>query len=77
MKIMLISVASAMFISGTALTREIDVSPTVPLHGAHAVAEHRAVRLESGARNGCSTLYVTTTRSDRLSTTRKSVNCEE
>jgi hypothetical protein len=77
MKMALISVAWVILVSGTALTREIDVNPNVPLHGARAFAEHRAVRLESGARNGCSTLYVTTTRSDGLSVTRKSVNCEE
>ena len=78
MKIMLISVAaSVIFISGTAFTREIDVSPTVPLHGARTLSEHRAVRLDGPARYGCTTLYVTTTRSDGLSTTRKSVNCEE
>ena len=80
MKIMLISVASAIFISGTAFAREVIVSPIVPFHRASIPAEHRAAQLEGAAREGvvlCTTRYVTTTRGDGSSTTRKSVNCEE
>jgi hypothetical protein len=80
MKITLISAALAIFISGTVLAREVIVSPIVTPHGASAIAEHRTAQLENAAREGavlCTTRYVTTTRGDGSSTTRKSVNCEE
>jgi hypothetical protein len=63
-----------------AFAREVIVSPIVPFHRASTLAEHRAAQLESAAREGvvlCTTRYVTTTRGDGSSTTRKSVNCEE
>jgi hypothetical protein len=80
MKTMLISAASLIFISGTALAREFVVSPAVTSHGAGALAEHRAARLEGSAGEGgvpCTTKYITIIRGDGRSTTRKSVNCEE
>ena len=80
MKTLLISAASLVFISGTALAREVILTPSVPFHGASAPAEHRAARLESPVREGavfCSAMYVTTTRGDGSSATRKSVNCDE
>jgi hypothetical protein len=80
MKTMLISAASLIFISGTALARVVAISPTVPFHGASAPAEHRTVRLEGPAREGgvlCTTKYITITRVDGNSETHKSVNCEE
>ena len=80
MQIMLISAASAIFISGTALACQVIVSPIFTFHGASTIAEPRAAQLESAAREGvvlCTTRYVTTTRGDGNSTTRKSVNCEE
>jgi hypothetical protein len=79
MKTMLISAACLIFISGTALAREIIVSPTASFHGASTLAEHRAAQLE-GAREGgvlCTTKSITITRGDGSSATRKSVNCEE
>ena len=60
MKTMLISAASLIFISGTALAREVIMSPTVAAHAASAPVEHRAVQLES--RDGgvsCTTKYIT------------------
>ena len=80
MKTFLISAVSLIFISRTALAREVVLTPGVPLHAASAPAEHRTARLEPPAREGavlCSTMYVTTTRGDGGSATRKSVNCEE
>jgi hypothetical protein len=80
MKITLIFAASAIFSSGTAFAREVIVSPIASFHGASAIAEHRAARLEIAAREGvvpCTTRNITTTRGDGSSTTRKSVNCEE
>jgi hypothetical protein len=80
MKIALITAASAIFICGTALAREVIVSPIVPFHGASSLTEHRTAQIESAAHEGvvlCTTRYVTTTRGDGNSTTRKSVNCEE
>ena len=77
MKTLLISAASLIFISGTALAREV-VSPTVTSHASGAVAERRAAQLEN--REGgvlCTTKYITITRPDGSSATRKSVNCEE
>ena len=79
MKTMLISAACLIFISGTALAREIIVSPTASFHGASTLAEHRAAQLE-GAREGgvfCTTKSITITRGDGSSATRKYVNCEE
>jgi hypothetical protein len=79
MKMILIFAVSAIFISGTAFAREVILTPSVPSHGPSAFAEHRAARLESPAREGvlCSTTYVTATRGDGSSVTRKSVNCDE
>jgi hypothetical protein len=80
MKTMLISGASLIFISGTALAREVIVSPVVPSHGAGAVAEHRTAQLQGASREGgvpCTTKYITITRGDGSSETHKSVNCEE
>jgi hypothetical protein len=80
MKTLLISAASLIFISGTALAREVIVSPTVAARAASAPAERRAAQLESGAREGgvsCTTKYITIARADWGSVTRKSVNCEE
>ena len=80
MKIILISAASAIFISGTALAREVIVSPIVTFHGASTIDEHRTAQLVSAAGDGvvlCTTRYVTTIRGDGSSSTRKSVNCEE
>jgi hypothetical protein len=80
MKIMLISAASAIFICETALAREVIVSPIATFHAARSVTEHRAAQLEGVADEGvvlCTTRYITTTRSDGSSSTRKSVNCEE
>jgi hypothetical protein len=80
MKTLLISAASLIFISGTALAREVIVSPTVAAHAASAPAERRAAQLESGAREGgvrCTTKYITIARGDGSTATRKSVNCEE
>jgi hypothetical protein len=79
MKTMLISVASLIFISGTALAREVIVSPLVTSHHAGALTEHRTAQVE-GAREGgvlCTTKYITITRGEGSSTTRKSVNCQE
>jgi hypothetical protein len=76
MKTLLISAASLIFISGTALAREVTVSPTVTSHAASA--ERRAAQLES--REGgvsCTTKYITIAHGDGSSATRKSVNCEE
>jgi hypothetical protein len=53
--------------------------PTASFHGASTLAERRAAQLE-GAREGgvlCTTKYITITRGDGSSATRKSVNCEE
>ena len=80
MKTMLISAASLIFISGTALAREVILAPNVPIHASSVPAAHRTARLETPAREGavlCSTMSVTTTRSDGSSATRKSVNCDE
>jgi hypothetical protein len=79
MKTILISAAFAVFISGTAFGRVVVVSPTAQLHGAKVPADHRAAQLDSPVPGGasCSTKFVTTTRGDGSSTTRKSVNCEE
>jgi hypothetical protein len=80
MKIILIPAASAILISGTALASEVIVSPIVTFHRASTIAEPRAAQLERAARDGvvlCTTRYVTTTRSDGSSSTRKSVDCEE
>ncbi len=80
MKAMLISAASLIFISGTALAREVTLSPIAPPHGAGAVAEHRTVQLEGADRQGgvpCTTKYITIARGDGSSETHKSVNCEE
>ena len=78
MKTMLISAASLIFISGTALAREVTVSSTVAAHAVGAPAERRAAQLEN--REGgvsCTTKYITIARADGSSATRKSVNCEE
>ena len=80
MKMILISAALAVFISGPAFSRVVVLSPTVQLHESKALAKHRAAQLDSPAPVGdgsCSTKYVTTSRGDGSSTTRKSVNCEE
>jgi hypothetical protein len=80
MKIVLISAAFASFIFGAAFAREIILTPGAPYDGASVSVEHRTVRLASPAREGgafCSTAYVTTTRADGSSATRKSVNCDE
>lgn len=80
MKIMQLSAASAIFIFGTTLAREVTVSPIASFHRASTIAEHHAAQLKSAARGGvvpCTTRYITTTRGDASSTTRKSVNCEE
>jgi hypothetical protein len=79
MKIILISAALAVFISGTAFGRAVIMSPTAQLHAAKIPAEHRAAQLGTFAPGGasCLTKYVTTIRGDGSSTTRKSVNCEE
>jgi hypothetical protein len=80
MKIILISSALASFISGTAFAREVILTPSAPFNAASAPAEHRTARLENPARAAgvfCSTTYVTTTRGDGSSATRKSVNCDE
>jgi hypothetical protein len=79
MKTILISAAFAVFVSGTAFARVVLVSPTVQLNEAKIPQEHRAARLDSLTPGGasCSTRYVTTTRVDGSSTTRKSVNCDE
>ena len=76
MKTILISAAWAVFISGPAFSRVVALSPTVQLESRKAVAEHRAAQLGSLAPGGvasCSTKYVTTSRGDGSSTTRKSV----
>jgi hypothetical protein len=80
MKTLLISVASVIFISGTAFAREVILTPSVPFYVSSAPAEHRTARLEAPARKGaifCSTMYVKTIRGDGSSATRKSVNCDE
>jgi hypothetical protein len=79
MKTFLISSAFAVFISGTAFGRVVVVSPTAQLHAAKIPADHRAAQLGSPVLGGgsCSTKFVTTTRANGSSTTRKSVNCEE
>jgi hypothetical protein len=79
MKTMLISAACLIFISGAALAREVIVSPTASFHGASTLAEHRAAQLEGARESGiqCTTKYITITRGDGSSATRKSVNCEE
>jgi hypothetical protein len=79
MKTILTSAAFAVFISSAAFARVVVVSPTVQLHEAKIPHEHRAARLDSLTPGGaaCSTKYVTTTRVDGSSATRKSVNCEE
>jgi hypothetical protein len=80
MKIMLIFAASAIFISGTALAREVIVSRIVTFHRASTIAAPRTAQLSSAARDSlvpCTTRYITTTRGDGSSTTRKSVSCEE
>ena len=78
MKTLLISAASLIFISGPALAREVNVSPTVAAHAASAPAERRAAQLESHEGGvSCTTKYITIARADGTSATRKSVNCEE
>jgi hypothetical protein len=78
MKTLLISAASLIFISGTALAREVITSPTVTSHAASASAEHRAAQLERReAGVFCTTKYITMPHGDGSSATRKSVNCEE
>jgi hypothetical protein len=80
MKMMLISAALAIFTSGSAFSRVVVLSPTVQPHETKGLAEHRAAQLDSLAPGGvasCSTKYVTTTRGNGSSATRKSVNCEE
>jgi hypothetical protein len=79
MKTILISAAFAVFISGTAFGRVVIMSPTGQLHAAMIPADHRAAQLGSLVPGGasCSTKFVTTTRVDGSSATRKSVNCEE
>ena len=80
MKTILMFAASAIFISGMALAREVIVSPIVTFHRASTIAAHPAAQLESAAGEGvvlCTTRYVTTIRGDGSNSTRKSVNCEE
>jgi hypothetical protein len=80
MKTLLISAASLVVISGTALAREVIVSPTVQSYRASVIAEHRTVQLEGATQHGgvpCTTKSITITRGDGSSETRKSVNCEE
>jgi hypothetical protein len=79
MKTILMSAAFAVFISGTAFGRVVIMSPIAQVHAAKIPTEHRAAQLGSLVPGGasCLTKYVTTTRGDGSSTTRKSVNCEE
>jgi hypothetical protein len=77
MKTLLISAASLIFISGTALAREVITSPTATSHAGSIHTERRAAKLESSEGVLCATKYITITRADGSSATRKSVNCEE
>jgi hypothetical protein len=80
MKTMLISAASLIFISGTALAREVILSPIAPPHSSSSVTAHRVVQLDGAIQQGgvaCTIKSVTITRSNGSSETRKSVNCEE
>jgi hypothetical protein len=79
MKTILISAAFTVFISGAAFARVVVVSPTGQAHEAKIPQGPHAARLDSLTPGGasCSTRYVTTTRVDGGSITRKSVNCEE
>jgi hypothetical protein len=78
MKPILIYVTSAILIFGTASAREVNMSPIVTLY--RAIVERRVAQLNSADREGgvlCTTRYITATRGDGSSTTRKSVDCEE
>jgi hypothetical protein len=80
MKRILISVACAIFISGTAQAREVTVSPTVAVHAPSVSAARRVAQLDSAAHEGvapCTMTYISRLRSDGASYIRKSVDCEE
>jgi hypothetical protein len=80
MKRMLTSAACAILIIGTACARKVTASPSLILHGASIIAARRIAQLDRPAREGflpCNAMYITTTRDDGNSTTRKSEDCEE
>ena len=79
MKTMLISIACAIFICGTACAREVTLSPTPTLHGSTiSAARHVAQSISVIGATGepCTTEYIST-RDDRGSYVRRSVDCED
>ena len=79
MKRLLISTACAIFICGTACGREVILSPTPTLHGSTtAAARHVAQSNSAVGATGelCTTEYIST-RDDRGSYVRESVDCAD
>lgn len=79
MKTLLISTACAIFIFGTACAREVTLSSTFTPNGSTTAAVHHFVRSNSavGATGElCTTEYIST-RDDRGSYVRKSVDCAD
>jgi hypothetical protein len=79
MKKLLISTACAVFICGTARAREVTLSSTFTAHGSAAAAAPHVAQSNSvvGATGElCTTEYIST-RDDRGSYVRKSVDCAD
>ena len=79
MKRLLISIACAMFICGTACAREVTLSQTPTFHGSTIFATRHVAQSTSvvGATGElCTTEYIST-RDDRGWYVRKSVDCED
>jgi opacity protein-like surface antigen len=78
MKKMLISVASAILMLGTASAREVVVSPIAPSRPITIAIEHRVAQFNSTGEGGipCTAEYIPT-RDDRGWYLRKDVDCEE
>ncbi len=80
MKAILIFTTSAFFVFGTTSARESVLRPVTTIPAASANIEVRVAQLVGFEHvNGapCITKYITTTRGDGTTTTRKSVDCEE
>jgi hypothetical protein len=79
MKTLLISIACTIFICGTACAREVTLSPIFTLHGSTiSAARHLAQSTSVVGTTGepCTTEYIST-RDDRGSYVRRSVDCED
>ena len=78
MKTLLISTACTIFIYGTACAREVTLSPTPTLHGSTiSAARHVAQSSVVGATGEPCTAEYVSTRDNRGSYVRRSVDCED